>query len=123
MPEIARAAGGVVSRLIVTGTDAVPPALVALHVRRVTPSCGLALPQPLASTTGESGSATLQLSVSGPVYQPLAPGVAPSSTAGVTTGGVGSSAIATARSASTKPAPQSGSGTPALSAQSSALAG
>ncbi len=65
MPEIAGVAGGVESRLIVTGTDVVPPALVALHVRSVTPSSAAAVPQPSDRRQRDSASATLQLSVSG----------------------------------------------------------
>ncbi len=56
-------------------------------------------------------------------YQPFAPSGAAGVTTGVMTGGVGSSAIASARSARTKPTPQATSGLPGATGQSSAFAG
>src|SRR6478735_6880086 len=106
MPLIAGAVGAVVSRLSASGTVVVPPALAALHVSATAPSAGAAVAHPGAtSTTGDSGSVTLQLTPARVRYQPFAPSGAAGVTTGVMAGGVGSSAIASARSASTKPPP------------------
>ena len=74
MPEITGAVGAVVSRFSVSGTDVVPPALAALHVSAAVPSPGAAAAHPGAtSTTGDSGSETLQATLAGVRYQPFAP--------------------------------------------------
>ena len=122
MPPISGAAGGELSRLTVTPTDVVPPALVAVHVIAPTPSPRAVGPQPTGSTTGDSGSVTLQPTVTGTRYQPPGPSAAAGEITGVMTGGVLSSTIGRARSASRNPAPQSTSGLPGAG-QSSALAG
>ena len=122
MPVNVGAVGGVESIFTVAGTLAVPPALVALQVI-VPMALRLAAPQPSGSTTGDSGSETLQVMPTGVRYQPFAPSGAAGVSVGVITGGVGSSAICTALSASRKPAPQSGTGTARLGTQASALAG
>ena len=72
--------------------------------------------------TGDSASETCQVTVTGPRYQPFVPSGAAGERLAVTTGGVLSSAIVSALSASRNPAPQSGSGIAALAAQSSVFA-
>src|SRR6476646_2251155 len=100
IPEITGAVGAVVSCFSGSGTDVVPPALAALHVSAAAPSPGAAAKHPAAtSTTGDSGSETLQATLAGARYQPFAPSGAAGVMTGVMTGGVGSSAIARARSA------------------------
>ena len=54
MPAMTGALGGVESRLIVSGEDeAVPPALVAVHVSVTAPSPTGVGSQPVGSMTGE----------------------------------------------------------------------
>jgi hypothetical protein len=80
--------GAVASRLIVTDCELVPPALVAEHVN-VWPLVSaetVALEQPELDVTVDSGSLTVQLTVTLLVYQPLFPSVP--ETFGVMTGGV-----------------------------------
>src|SRR4051812_46912723 len=124
MPEITGAVGGVESRRTVAVPVVVPPALVALQVTLVVaPSPGAVGAHPLIAVTGDCASLTVQLTVTGPRYQRLAPSGAAGETVAVTTGGVGSNATRSARSASRKPLPQSRSGTPGVTVQSSAFAG
>ena len=124
MPENVGFVGGDASCFTVMLFDAVPPALVAVHVSAIAPSLVTGVgPQPLGSTTGEPLSARFQVTLTGPVYQPWAPVGAPGLTLGEIVGGVVSSACCTALSARSKPKPQSRSGTPAVAVQSVALAG
>jgi hypothetical protein len=80
--------GAVASRLIVTDWEAVPPALVAVHVSVVPVVSDVIVvePQPDEDEIAESGSVTVQLTVTLLVYQPLFPSVP--LTLGVITGGV-----------------------------------
>ena len=84
-----------------TGTVVVPPALVALQVIVSETSPGLVVTQPDGFEIGDSGSVSLQLTVTGPVYQPFAPSGTGGVIVGVTTGGVVSRACTRALSAST----------------------
>jgi hypothetical protein len=84
--------GGVASRLSVTGWLALPPALVAEQVN-VVPGVLAAIvvgSQPVLFVTADSGSVTLQLTVTSLVYQSLLPCVP--ATVGVMAGGVESCA-------------------------------
>jgi hypothetical protein len=68
--------GGVASRLMVTDTELVPPALVAVQVS-VTPVVSESIvvdSHPLVEVTLDSGSVTVQLTVTSLTYQPFAPG-------------------------------------------------
>jgi hypothetical protein len=74
--------------LIVTDWDEVPPALVAWHVR-VVPVVSVLMVvelQPLVDETVDSGSLTVQLTVTSLMYQPFVPNVP--LMLGVMTGGV-----------------------------------
>ena len=115
-PAIAGAVGGVESRRISTAAEAVPPALVAVHVNVVAVSAGAEGVQPTELPTGEPSSETLHVSCTGLRYQPFAPSGAAGLIVGVISGGVPSCACTTARSASRKPPPQSSSGDPELHA-------
>src|SRR4051812_39618283 len=67
--------GGVVSRLTVTSTDAVPPTLAAEHVS-VVPSVSVSIvvaPQSCVWEIADSGSVTSQVTVTSPVNQPSFP--------------------------------------------------
>ena len=89
VPETERmAVGGVASRLMVTEFELLPPALVALQVKvaPVVSVLTLAAPQPEVEVTLESGSVTIQPTLTFPTYQPSAPAVPV--TLGVMTGGV-----------------------------------
>jgi hypothetical protein len=80
--------GAVASRLIVTAFDAAPPTLVALHVY-VVPVVSMRttdVPHPVVDEIAESGSVTVQLTVTLLTYQPALPSVP--LTTGVMTGGV-----------------------------------
>src|SRR3954453_3524481 len=74
MPVNVGLVGGEASRLIVTGTVVVPPALSAAHEKvfalSVVTDTG---PQPVARPIGEPSSNTLQLRLTLPWYQPFAP--------------------------------------------------
>jgi hypothetical protein len=80
--------GTVASRLIVTDCELVPPALVAeqVNVVALVSDVIVVVPQPVCDETVESGSVTVQLTVTSLVYQPLFPSVPV--TLGVITGGV-----------------------------------
>src|SRR5438876_4564118 len=82
--------GGVASRLIVTVLVVTPPSLVAEQVKDAptVSATSVVASQPCSSKITDSGSWTIQLSVTLLTYQPLAPSV-PYRT-GVTSGGVGS---------------------------------
>src|SRR5262249_5566026 len=85
--------GAVMSTLIVLLTVVVPPSLDAEHVN-VAPDVSLGIvvaSQPLVDRITDSGSTTVQLSVTLVVYQPFVPSV-PKRT-GVTCGGVGSPGV------------------------------
>src|SRR5260221_8691564 len=107
MPMIVGALGGIESRLTDTGTVVVPPALVALQVSVAAPSGMSVAGQTSGLAIGDSGSVRLQLTRSGPRYQPLAPSGVAGERIGTTRGGVVSRPCARALSASTRPAPQS----------------
>src|SRR5690606_21270090 len=82
--------GAVASRLIVTVSDAVPPALLAVQVS-VTPSVSavmVAASQPSSIVTADSSSVTVHVTVTSLVYQPSLPSVPV--IVGVMTGGVAS---------------------------------
>jgi hypothetical protein len=69
--------GAVASRLIVTDCELVPPALVAVQVR-VVPAVSVLIVvvlQPLVEVIADSGSVTVQLTVTLLTYQPLLPRV------------------------------------------------
>lgn len=92
---VATRAWGVASRWMVTDFVAVPPELVAEQVS-VVPAVSalmLVLPQPVVEEIVESGSVTLQDTLTSLVYQPLLPAVP--DTLGVITGGVESEGAAT----------------------------
>jgi hypothetical protein len=74
--------------LIVTDWEEVPPALVAWHVRVVPVVSALMVVelQPLVDETVDSGSLTVQLTVTSLMYQPFVPNVP--LVLGVMTGGV-----------------------------------
>ena len=81
-------AGAVLSSLIVTLWEAVPPALVAVQVK-VLPAVSAVMfvePHSMSVVTVDSGSVTVQLAVTSLVYQPLLPRVPVM--VGVMTGGV-----------------------------------
>src|SRR5882724_2292739 len=107
MPVIVGVVGGVESRLTDTGTVVVPPALVALQVSVRAPSGMSVVGQTSGSAIGDSGSIRLQLTRTGPRYQPLAPSAAAGWRIGTTTGGVASRPCTRALSASARPTPQS----------------
>ena len=80
--------GGVASRLIVTDCELVPPALVAVQVK-VVPAVSVLIVvelHPVLDVMLDSGSVTLQVTVTSLVYQPFVPKVP--ETLGVMTGGV-----------------------------------
>jgi hypothetical protein len=85
--------GTVMSALIVLLTDVVPPSLDAVHVNvaPVVSDVIVVASQPLVDRITDSGSTTVQLSVTFVVYQPFVPSV-PKRT-GVTWGGVGSPGV------------------------------
>jgi len=85
--------GTVMSALIVLLTDVVPPSLDAVHVNvvPVVSDVIVVASQPLVDRITDSGSTTVQLSVTFVVYQPFVPSV-PKRT-GVTCGGVGSPGV------------------------------
>jgi hypothetical protein len=90
VPEVMEraAVGGVVSRLMVTDWEMVPPALVAVQVKVAPPVSVLTLPapHPEVDVTLESGSLTIQPIPTLLTYHPLAPRVPV--TVGAITGGV-----------------------------------
>jgi hypothetical protein len=85
--------GAVLSTLIVLPTVVVPPSLDAEHVKvaPVVSDVIVVASQPLVDRITDSGSTTVQLSVTLVVYQPFVPSV-PKMT-GVTCGGVGSPGV------------------------------
>src|SRR5579871_5373432 len=94
---------------MVTLLVAVPPALVAVQDSAV-PAVGEAItvwPQPAVELIGDSASCTSQLTVTGPVYQPLAPSGPPCVSRGVNGGvvstGVGWNGVPLSRAAATLP--------------------
>src|SRR3954452_6132480 len=100
MPENVGVVGGDASCFTVTLFDAVPPALVAVHVSAMAPSLVTGVgPQPFGSTTGEPLSARFQVTLTGPVYQPWAPVGEAGLTVDEMVGGVVSSACCVSPSA------------------------
>ena len=91
---MAVASGAVASRLIVTLSDAVPPADVASQVR-VVPAVSVetvVAPQPVVEVTAEPSSVTVQVTSTSLTNQPLSPIGPATSTVivgGVSSGGVG----------------------------------
>jgi hypothetical protein len=85
--------GTVMSALIVLLTEVVPPSLdaVQVNVAPVVSDVIVVASQPLVDRITDSGSTTVQLSVTFVVYQPFVPSV-PKRT-GVTWGGVGSPGV------------------------------
>ena len=81
------------SLLIVTELEAVPPALVAVHVRVVPAVSELVVDglQPEVEVIVDSESVTVQVTVTSPMYHPLLPSVPVTTwaiTGGVVSGGV-----------------------------------
>ena len=77
LSSAAEMVGLVASRLMVTELELVPPALVAEQVR-VVPAVSVVIvvePQPVLEEIAESGSDTVQLTVTSLTYQPLLPRV------------------------------------------------
>src|SRR4051812_24107196 len=75
---VGASAGAVASRLMVTDTGpVVPPALVARQARVVPAVSALMVvgPQPADESMADSGSVTVQLTLTSLVYQPLLPSV------------------------------------------------
>src|SRR5436309_15792837 len=103
MPVNFGVAGGVVSRLIVTDSACVPPALVAEQLSVIVVSLVTeAAPQPLVVPIGESGSSVSQVTATSVRYQPFWPLGAGGVRCGVSTGGVLSRDCVTAASARMK---------------------
>ena len=103
----------------------VPPALVALQVRVVVAaSPGAVGAHPLIAATGDCASLTAQLTRDrASVPEVGAVGRGGRDASGVTTGGVGSNAIAERAIGEHEATPQSRSGSPGVTVQSSAFAG
>src|SRR5690349_6564153 len=81
--------GGILSILIVTGTDAVRPTPFVAEQVKVTPAVSavrVLAPQPVEEATPDSGSPTSHVTVTLPVYQSLLPNGP--ATCGTITGGV-----------------------------------
>src|SRR5256885_14656201 len=124
MPENVGVVGGEASCFTVMLFDAVPPALVALHVSAMAPSLVTGVgPQPFGSTTGEPLSARFQVTLTGLVYPPWAPAADAGTTAGEMDGGEVPRARCISASARAKSHARSPSGPPAGAAHPAACAG